>query len=140
LQMGWIESRDFVLAHAKVGNTVEPDAAVGPGLHARPFDKVVIVLRFLVGEQLAGSFRRAAAAQVGIHHDVAVWHPHARVGRLPARPIAERHRFGLREYSILGVRSAAAPAARGDAILAVRMRRHDDGIGARLIWAEDVDA
>ena len=120
-QVRWIESGDFVLAHAKVGNAVKPDAAVGPRLHARPFDEVIIVLRLFVREQIAGSFRCPAAAQVGIHHDVAARNPYARVGCLPARPFAERQRFGLREQAILGVRSAAAPAARRNVILAIRM-------------------
>src|SRR5499433_4532668 len=43
-QVRWLQRRHVPLVDAVIGNAVEPDLAVGPGLHAGPFDAVVEIL------------------------------------------------------------------------------------------------
>src|SRR5204862_1728673 len=74
---------DVPLVDAVVGNAVEPDLAVAPGLHAGPFDAVVEVLGLARREVVDRSGRTTAAARIHPHAGVAVRHPSLRVDHFP---------------------------------------------------------
>src|SRR5712691_2927859 len=67
-----------------VGDAVEPDLAVRPGLHARPFDAVRQVLRLAQRPDVDHAGRAAGAAAVDANADIAVRHPFLRIDHLPA--------------------------------------------------------
>ena len=83
-QMGRVHGRHLPLLRGIVGDPVEADLAVAPGLDGRPFDAVVVVLCLPRRIQIEISGRPAAAAGVHAHAHVPVGHPLLRVHGLPA--------------------------------------------------------
>src|SRR5215813_524382 len=83
-KMRWLQRRHVPLVDAVVGDAVEADLAIRPGLHARPFDAIVEVLCFAWREMIDESRRAAAAAGVDAHTGVIVGHPFLRVHHFPA--------------------------------------------------------
>ena len=130
----------FVLADGKIGDTVQADAAGGPGSGAGPGDEFLVVGGFGVGEEFGGAFGGAPAAQVGVDDGVAVRGPEGGVGRFPAGPFGEAG--GVRLWDETGLEGWAAfvSVAGGDVVLTVGMGGHDDRHSGWCVRAEDVDA
>ena len=81
---------DAPLADREIRHTGETDFAGAPRLTRRPFDRVVVVVSLVLGEQIAGSVGAAVAAQIEINDGVTARDPHGRIGGPPnwCRPTA----------------------------------------------------
>src|SRR5262245_4987219 len=136
----WRLERGHVpLVDAVVGNAVESDLAVRPGLHAGPFDAVVEILGLARREVVDESRRTSGAAGIHAHAGIVVRHPFLRIDNFPA--LVEIAGAG----GHVGVPlSHALPRARiavleGEA-LAVRTVAEDHGIASVLYRTEHVGA
>src|SRR5215471_7642252 len=79
-----LQRRDVPLVDAVIGDAVEPDLAIRPGLHAAPFDAVVEILGLARREMIDDAGRATAAAGVDAHAGIVVRHPFLGVDHLPA--------------------------------------------------------
>src|SRR2546427_678987 len=70
-----LQRGDVPLVDGVIGDAVEPDISVRPGLHARPFDAVVEIRRLARREMVDMAGRAAAAPRIDPHDDIAVRHP-----------------------------------------------------------------
>ena len=134
-----LQRRHVPLVDAVVGDAVEPDLAVRPGLHAGPFDAVVEILGLARREVVDEARRAAAAARVDAHAGVVVRHPFLGIDHFPA--LVEVARAGGDVGMLLG---HALPRARiavleGEA-LGVGAVGQDHRIAAVLDRAEHVGA
>ena len=82
-EMRRLQRRHVPLVDAVIGDAVEPDLAVRPRLHARPFDAVVEILGFARREMVDEAGRAAGAAGIDAHADVIVRHPFLRIDDFP---------------------------------------------------------
>src|SRR4029077_5280989 len=71
------------LVHRVIGNAVDADLAVAPGLRARPFDALIEILRFARRPHIEITWRAPCATRVDAHTDIAVRHPFLRIDELP---------------------------------------------------------
>ncbi len=82
-QVRRLQRRDMPLVDAVIGDAVQPDLAVAPGLHARPFDALVEILGLARREMVDISGRAAGAARIDADAGIAVRNPFLRVHHLP---------------------------------------------------------
>jgi hypothetical protein len=82
-KMRRLERAHLPLVHGVIGNTVDADFAVAPGLRARPFDALVKVLRLARRPHVEIAWRASGAARVDPHAGIAVRHPFLRIDELP---------------------------------------------------------
>ncbi len=82
-QVRRLEAGDVPLIDAVIGNAVEPDLAVRPGLRRGPFDAVVKILGLARRKMVDVAGRAAAAARVNTHAGIVVRHPFLRIDDLP---------------------------------------------------------
>ena len=134
-----LQRRHVPLVDAVVGDAVEADLAVRPGLHAGPFDAVVEVLGLARREMIDEAGRAAGAAGIDAHAGIVVRHPLLGVDHLPV--LVAVARAGGDVGMLLG---HALPGARiavleGEA-LGVGPVGQDHRIAAVLHRAEDVGA
>ena len=129
---------DMPLVDAVIGNSVEADFAVRPGLHARPFDAVVEILGFARREMIDEAGRASGAAGVDAHADVIVRHPFFRIDHFPALVeiagsggdvgMLLRHALPCARIAVLeGEALGVWPVAEDDGILSVFHRAKDVG-------------
>ena len=85
-----LQRRALPLVLGVVGDAVQPDLAVRPGLHAGPFDAKRQVLRFAQRPDVDDAGRAAGAAAVDAHDRVAVRHPFLGIDHLPALVLVGR--------------------------------------------------
>src|SRR5882757_4138610 len=83
LQMGWLQGRHLPLVDRIVGDAIEADLAIRPGLDAGPFDTLIEVARLPGREMIDMAGRSSGAARVDAHADVAMRYPLLRVDHLP---------------------------------------------------------
>ena len=83
-EVGRLQRRHVPLVDGVVGNAVEPDLAVRPGLHAGPFDAVVEILGLARRPVVDVARRAAGAAGIDAHAGVIVRHPFFRIDHFPA--------------------------------------------------------
>jgi hypothetical protein len=79
-----LQRRHVPLVDTVVGDAVEPDLAVGPRLHAGPFDAIVEVLGLARREMIDDTWRATAATGIHAHAGVIVRHPFLRIDHFPA--------------------------------------------------------
>ena len=72
------------LIHGVIGDAVEPDLAVPPSLHARPFDAGVEVVCLARREMVDEARRAAGAARIDAHAGKIVRNPFLRIDHFPA--------------------------------------------------------
>ena len=89
-QVRWLEHRDLPLVHRVVGDAVQPDLAVTPGLLGRPLDAVVEVLGLAGRPDVEVPGRAAGAARVDADADVAIRYPLLRVDHFPVLVLVRR--------------------------------------------------
>ena len=82
-EMRRLQRSDMPLVHRQVGNAIEADFTVRPGLHAGPFDAVVEVLGFARREMIDDAGRTAATAGVDTNTYVIVRDPLLRIDDFP---------------------------------------------------------
>ncbi len=80
-----VELGDPPLQLREIGDARQSDLAAAPGLRARPFDRVVEILRFFRGQIMRRSFRIPGAAHVNDDDRVAARDPEHRIGRFERR-------------------------------------------------------
>ncbi len=114
-EMRRLQRRDVPLVDAVVGDAVEADLAVRPGLHAGPFDAVVEVLRLARREVIDEARRAAAAARVDAHAGVAVRHPFLGIDHFPVLVVVARAGgdVGMLGRPCAARRSGSRPGTRG---------------------------
>src|SRR5262245_52592398 len=83
-QVRRLQRRHVPLVDAVIGNAVEPDLAVRPGLHAGPLDAVVEILGLARREMIDEAGRATAAAGVDAHAGIVVRYPFLGIDHLPA--------------------------------------------------------
>src|SRR5215468_11756998 len=83
-QVRRLQRRHMPLVDAVIGNAVEPDLAVRPGLHAGPLDAVVEILGLARREMIDEAGRATAAAGVDAHAGIVVRYPFLGIDHLPA--------------------------------------------------------
>jgi hypothetical protein len=130
--------RHMPLVHGVIGNAVDADLAVRPGLRACPFDAIIKVFGFARRPHFEISGRATGATGIDAHNGIAVGHPLLGINQLPVLILVARalQRFGkgfhqphpralvcFRKGKTLGVR----PIAEDDGILAVSDRPKDIG-------------
>ena len=139
-EMRRIERRDLPLVHGVVGDAVDADLAVAPGLRAGPFDALIEILRLARRPDVEMAGRTPGAARVDAHAGIAVRHPFLRIDQFPvlifvaralqhlgrglgqARPVAL---VAFLERQPLGV----GPVAENDRML--RRPRRPEHVGAQ---------
>src|SRR5499433_2184269 len=83
-QVRRLQRRLVPLVDAVIGNAVEPDLTVRPGLHAGPLDAVVEILGLARREMIDDAGRATAAAGVDAHAGIVVRHPFLGIDHFPA--------------------------------------------------------
>ena len=108
------QRRHVPLVHGVVGNAVDADLAVAPGLRARPLDAVVEVLGLARRPHVEIAGRAAGAARIDAHDRVAVRHPFLRIDQLPVLVLVARalRRSPDRPWSCASRRSCSPPGRR----------------------------
>jgi len=91
-----LQAGDLPLVHGVIGDAVQPDLTIAPGLDAGPFDAVVEVLRLPRRPKVDVSGRAAAAARVDPDAHVAFRHPLLDVDDLPVLILVGRVRRHIR--------------------------------------------
>ena len=89
-EMRRLERADRPLVHRVVGNAVDADLAVAPGLRAGPFDALIEVLGLARRPHVEHARRAAGAARVDAQADIAVRHPFLRIDQLPVLILVAR--------------------------------------------------
>ena len=82
-EMRRIERRDLPLVHGVVGDAVDADLAVAPGLRAGPLDARIEILRLARRPHVEMAGRTPGAARVDAHAGIAVRHPFLRIDQFP---------------------------------------------------------
>ena len=130
---------DTPLVARVVGNAVEPDLAVAPGLNRRPFDAQVEVTR--LARIVVGQVSRRAARTSGVDADadIAVRHPLLRIDHLPVLVLVGRAGERVRILARHDVPGRLVAFLEGEA-LAVRPVGHQHRVAALGDRPEDVGA
>src|SRR5207244_1407205 len=81
---------DLPLVGGEVGNAVQSDLAIAPGLSGSPLDAVVEVACLARRPDVDDARRAAGAARIDAHADVAIGHPLLRIDQLPALVLVAR--------------------------------------------------
>ena len=89
---GGLSARHLPLVHGVIGDAVDADFAVAPGLRAGPLDAPIEILRLARRPHVEMAGRAAGAARVDAHAGIAVRHPFLRIDQFPvlifvARPL-----------------------------------------------------
>jgi hypothetical protein len=135
-QMLGLQRRRLPLVLGVIGDAVEPDLAVRPGLRAGPVDALRQVLRLAQRPDVDDASRAAGAAAIDANADVTVGHPFLRIDHLPALILvgrAGRHvrMIGAHAPPLIGVKVlevqplAVGPIGHDHRILAVAGRPID---------------
>ncbi len=132
-----LQRGDVPLVDGVIGDAVEADLAVAPGLFGGPFDAVVEILRLARREMVDVTGRAAAAAGVDAHAGIAVRHPFLRVDHLPVLVLVGRAGGHVRVLLGHPVPGAGIALLEGEA-LAVGPIGQDHRIAAVLGRAEHV--
>jgi hypothetical protein len=106
-EMRRLQRSHMPLIDAVIGNAVQPDPAVRPGLHPGPLDAMVEVFCFARRKVIDITGRTAAAARIHPRAGIAVRHPFLGIDRFPVLVFVARS-FG--DVGVLG--DHALPGAR----------------------------
>src|SRR5919202_1279220 len=136
-QVGRLQRGHVPLVDRIVGDAVETDLAVAPGLPAGPLDAVVQVLRLARRERVDIAGRAARPPRVDTDTRVPVRHPLLRIDHLPILVLVRRAGGHVRVLPGHDLPLAAVSHLEREAF-AVRAIREEDGIAALLDRAEDV--
>ena len=134
-----LKRRRLPLVLGVVGDAVQADLAVGPLLHAGPFDALCEVLRLAQRPDVDDAGRAPRAAAVDADADITVGHPFLRIDHLPALVLVGRAGRHIRmvfdhAFPLLGIEVFEVQP------LAVGTVGQDDGILALLDRTIDVAA
>ena len=138
------------LVDGVIGNAVQADLAARPGLHARPLDALVQVLRLARREMLDAAGRTAGAARVDAQAGVALRHPFLRIDDFPVLIFARRAVRDLRmlvDHALPGARVAVlegealgvGPVAEEDRVAAFDARAKQVGAQHQPVVHDDRD-
>ena len=113
--------------HRVIGNSVQTDLAVAPGLDRRPFDAIAVILRFARRPHIHVTRRAAGAARIDANAYVSIGHPFLRIDDFPVLIFVGRSGGHIRMGGHHPVPHALEALLEREP-LCVRAMRHDDRV------------
>src|SRR5262245_53918382 len=118
----------MILRDGEIADTVQSHLAGAPGLVGDPFDRLVIALRLMLGENGRWAPACPIAGKIEVNHGISRRDPKIGIGRLPTCQRREPGTADLRNHAILQRRPAewCGPECGSNLIVV--------GVGAHYRW------